>query len=99
MAFIMRPMIFLMGLTSKVLSGILWGMATKPKHKEHPGVARAIQKAGGQKALADLLGCGQSGISKRLNCRLQVTAEWAVMVEKALKGGVTRRELRPDLFG
>ena len=73
-------------------------MPTKNNRKKHPGVARAIAVAGSQQALARLLDCGQSSISKRLYGDLAVTAEWAVDCEKALKGIVTRKELRPDLW-
>jgi DNA-binding transcriptional regulator YdaS (Cro superfamily) len=71
--------------------------ATTPR-KKHPGIVRAIAVAGSQQALAALLDCTQSSISKRLYGDVPITAEWAVEVEKALKGIVTREELRPDLF-
>jgi DNA-binding transcriptional regulator YdaS (Cro superfamily) len=73
-------------------------MAATIPRKKHPGIVRAIAVAGSQKALADTLGCTQSTISKRMYGDIPVTAEWAVAVEKALKGIVTREELRPDLF-
>lgn len=73
-------------------------MARKRTKKPHPGVLRAITDAGSQQALADLLGCTQSSISKRLHGYTPVTAEWSIAVEKALSGRVSREELRPDLW-
>jgi DNA-binding transcriptional regulator YdaS (Cro superfamily) len=66
--------------------------------KKNPAVQRAILAAGSQKALADKLGLPQSAISKRLNGQVPVTAEWAVEVERVLRGAVKRHELRPDLW-
>ena len=73
-------------------------MPAPTTRKKHPGIVRAIAVAGSQKSLAKALGCTQSSISKRMYGDVPVTAEWAVEVEKALKGIVTREELRPDLF-
>lgn len=74
------------------------GMARQRTKKPHPGVLRAIADAGSQQALADLLDCTQSSISKRLYGDVPVTAEWSIAVEKALKGRVSRADLRPDLW-
>ena len=68
------------------------------KRKQNAAVVRAIEIAGSQQALADTLGCVQSAISKRLYGQVPITGDWAVDVERALKGKITREELRPDLF-
>ena len=73
-------------------------MRNLKKVKPNPAVKRAIEIAGSQQALADTLRCAQSAISKRLCGAVPVTGEWAVEVEKALKGAITREEIRPDLF-
>jgi DNA-binding transcriptional regulator YdaS (Cro superfamily) len=73
-------------------------MRTSKKRTENPAVRRAIQIAGSQKALADALDCPQSAISKRLLGSVPITGEWAVEVERILKGAITREEIRPDLF-
>jgi DNA-binding transcriptional regulator YdaS (Cro superfamily) len=67
--------------------------------KKNPAVERAIRAAGSQTALADKLGLPQSAISKRLHGQVPVTAEWAVEVERVLRGAVKRHDLRPDLWG
>jgi DNA-binding transcriptional regulator YdaS (Cro superfamily) len=73
-------------------------MARPTTRKKHPGVAKAIGHAGSQTSLANLLGCKQSAISKRLYKRVDITAEWAVACERACKGAVSRKDLRPDLW-
>lgn len=70
----------------------------RKRNGKHPGVERAIRVAGSQQALADLLRCPQSAISKRLHGRVGVTAEWAVAVERVLARRVSRRDIRPDLW-
>lgn len=61
---------------------------------------RAIDLAGGQVALARLIGDGvkQQHVSSWVNHCKRLPAERAVQIERALKGAVTREELRPDLF-
>ena len=73
-------------------------MRTTKKRIQNPAVLRAIELAGSQQALADALGCRQSAISKRLYGYVPVTGEWAVEVERALEGAITREQIRPDLF-
>lgn len=60
------------------------------------GLDKAIQKAGGQKALAELLGLGQTAVSNWRNRKKRVPAERVIEIEKAT--GVPRHELRPDLY-
>lgn len=57
---------------------------------------RAIEKAGSQAKLADLLGIGQTAISNWLNRESGVPAERVLKIEEAT--GVSRHELRPDLY-
>ena len=73
-------------------------MARPTRRKKNPGVERAIRDAGSQQALADLLGCTQSAISKRLYGHVGITAEWAIAVERVLPS-ITRKDIRPDLWG
>ncbi|MDX3973262.1 helix-turn-helix domain-containing protein [Shinella sp.] len=63
-------------------------------------LSRAINLAGGQKPLADLLGTTQSQIWYWLNrSKRGVPGEFASKVEVATGGAVTRHDLRPDIFG
>jgi TorA maturation chaperone TorD len=57
---------------------------------------RAVEAAGGQSALARAIGKSQSHIWHWLKVAKRVPAEAAVAIEKAT--GVTRQELRPDLY-
>lgn len=65
-------------------------------HMKVNGLDKAIQKAGGQKALAELLGLGQTAISNWRIRRKPLPAERAIEIEKVT--GVPRHELRPDLW-
>lgn len=59
---------------------------------------KACEKAGGQAPLATLIGTTQSQIWYWLNKATKgVPAEFAIKIEE--KVGVTRQELRPDIFG
>jgi DNA-binding transcriptional regulator YdaS (Cro superfamily) len=60
---------------------------------------RAVEVFGSQKKLADAVGCSQQHISLLLRGEVKVTGEIAVAIDEATKGDVSRRELRPDLFG
>lgn len=62
------------------------------------GLRKAITEAGGQAPLARLVGKRQSHVWRWLQAG-RVPAELAVPIEAALKGAVTRHELRPDIFG
>jgi DNA-binding transcriptional regulator YdaS (Cro superfamily) len=58
---------------------------------------RAVELAGGQKPLADLIGTTQPNIWYWLNkSKRGVPSEYAAAIEEAT--GVTRHELRPDIF-
>jgi TorA maturation chaperone TorD len=59
-------------------------------------LARAVELAGGQSALARAIGKSQSHIWHWLKVAKRVPAEAAVAIEKAT--GVSRQELRPDLY-
>jgi DNA-binding transcriptional regulator YdaS (Cro superfamily) len=62
-----------------------------------PAIARAAAKAGGQSALARLIGCTPQNVSKM--CRTgHVPAERVLPIERAVNCAVTRHELRPDLY-
>lgn len=65
--------------------------------REH--IERAVELAGSQRALAKKVGLSQQGISWLLRDASNVSAEIAVKIEGATEGKVSRRHLRPDLFG
>jgi DNA-binding transcriptional regulator YdaS (Cro superfamily) len=48
--------------------------------------------------LADILGCVQQNVSKKLRCEIEVTAEDAVKIERATGGQLKAAEIRPDIF-
>jgi DNA-binding transcriptional regulator YdaS (Cro superfamily) len=58
---------------------------------------KAIKAAGGQVALAEKIGKGQSTVSLWRRQR-RVPAEYCRAIETATGGAVTRHELRPDIF-
>lgn len=60
------------------------------------GLERAIEQAGGQAALAKLLGVRQSHVSNWKNRNARVPAERVLQIERVT--GVSRHELRPDLY-
>ena len=61
---------------------------------------RAIDIAGGQKALADAIGTTQSQVWYWLNrAKRGVPGEVAPKIEAATNGIVTCHDLRPDIFG
>lgn len=69
------------------------------KTKELAALKRAVEKAGGQSALARACGVKQGHVWHWLNKSLRVPAEHVLSVEAATDGAVTRDELRPDIFG
>lgn len=75
----------------------LSAMNAPPQTNAH--VARAIQIAGGQKALAQLLNVSPQLVSQWLHRRRPVGPARARAIERALFGQVTAQQLRPDVFG
>lgn len=67
--------------------------------KLNPGVQRAVEIFGSQTALARRIGVGQNVISYWLREAKQVPPKRAVQLEAVTGGEVTRKELRPDLWG
>lgn len=61
-------------------------------------VQKAVEVAGGQTALAKLCGKRQGHVSFWLG-QDQVSAETAVLIDKATSGVVPKEALRPDIFG
>lgn len=57
-------------------------------------IERAVKKAGGQQALADICGVKYQAVQKWINNG--VPAERVLMIETAT--GVSRHELRPDIY-
>jgi DNA-binding transcriptional regulator YdaS (Cro superfamily) len=63
-------------------------------------IRRALKLYGGsQTKLAEAMGCTQQQVWFLLERSKGVSAEMALAVERATGGKVTRKELRPDLFG
>lgn len=61
---------------------------------------KAIDKVGGQSAMAEKLGVDQGHVWNWLNRNKSgVPAEYCVAVETASDKEVTRYDLRPDVFG
>lgn len=66
-------------------------------HQE--ALQRAIDIAGGQSALARLLGKKQGHVWHWLHQVQRLSPEIAIAIERATEGKVSRGELRPDIFG
>lgn len=62
-------------------------------------IQKAIDMAGSQKALADAIGTSQQRVSYIMGDAKNIPAEFAVAIDQFTKGTVSRRDLRPDLFG
>ena len=60
-------------------------------------IKTAVKLAGGQSALGKTLGVSQQRVWHWLHKLQRVPAEYCVAIEKAT--GVSRHELRPDVFG
>ncbi len=60
-------------------------------------IASAVEKLGGQVPLAKLLEVNPSLVSQWVTGRLKVAARHCLTIEKAT--GVSRHDLRPDVFG
>lgn len=62
-------------------------------------LTRAVEICGGQSALARAVGVKQAHVWNWLNVSKRVPADHVPAIEKATGGKVTRRDLRPDLWG
>ena len=62
------------------------------------GLEKAIEIAGGQAALARLINVKQAHVWYWLNKPKRVPAEQVAPIVDALNGGISRQELRPDLY-
>jgi len=69
------------------------------KNQEILALRRAVEKVGGQSALARACGVKQGHVWHWLNKSLRVPAEHVLAVEAATGSAVSRQELRPDIFG
>jgi DNA-binding transcriptional regulator YdaS (Cro superfamily) len=74
-------------------------MVTAQSMRHRPLIERAIKALGSQQKLADAIGLSQQGVSYLLNDAPRVRAEIAVAIERATKGKISKKELRPDIFG
>jgi DNA-binding transcriptional regulator YdaS (Cro superfamily) len=59
-------------------------------------IEKAVQKAGGQAALAKKIGTSQAHVWNWIHRDCRVKAEYVLPIERAT--GVSRHELRPDLY-
>lgn len=59
---------------------------------------RAISIVGTQSALADAIGVKQQHISYWMTKGKSVPARFAILIEQATSGQVTRRDICPDVF-
>lgn len=64
----------------------------RPARFVHPTLQKALDIAGGRRALARLVGCSHQNIAQWE----KVPAEQVIAVEKAV--GLSREYLRPDVF-
>lgn len=64
-----------------------------------PHIESAISITGSQVKLAEAMGCSQQYISWLLKEAKQISAEMALKVEAATGGEISRKHLRPDIFG
>lgn len=63
-----------------------------------PPLYLAVQRAGGQTALAKLIGVKQQNVWDWLNTgKRQASPKYAIAIEEAT--GVSKHDLRPDIFG
>jgi DNA-binding transcriptional regulator YdaS (Cro superfamily) len=63
----------------------------------HSAIVKAVEIAGGQKALASKIGVTQQAVSYWLKAKnLRLPGERALAIEAAT--GVSRHDLRPDLY-
>jgi DNA-binding transcriptional regulator YdaS (Cro superfamily) len=65
--------------------------------QETSALDRAIQKAGSQEALAELIGVKQQNVSYWRKSRFGVPGPYCAAIED--KTGISRHELRADIFG
>lgn len=62
-------------------------------------IRRAVEKAGSQAKLAEVIGLSQQGVSFLINEASSVSAEVAVAIDRFTAGEISKEMLRPDLFG
>lgn len=62
-------------------------------------ISRAVEIAGGQASLAKLVDKSASFINQLVTGRRPVPPALCSAIERAVGGQVTRKELRPDIFG
>lgn len=64
--------------------------------KDH--VRRAVSKLGSQNRLAEAMGCSQAKISWLLLTAKDISAEDALLIDRATDGEVSAADLRPDIW-
>jgi DNA-binding transcriptional regulator YdaS (Cro superfamily) len=62
-------------------------------------IRRAVEQKGSQAKLAMAAGCSQQLISQLIKGEVGITAETALKIDAATNGNVSKRDLRPDIFG
>lgn len=85
---------------------VLLTLKRSSAYTSHMNLSEYVAQQGmSQQKAADILGVTQSAVSQWLqwiedNDRgTKITAERAVLIERATNGDVTRYDLRPDVFG
>lgn len=58
---------------------------------------RAVEQAGGPSAFARFVGCTPGNISQLLKRKSRLSAQFVLKAEE--KTGVSRHDLRPDIYG
>ena len=51
-----------------------------------------------QRQFADLIDCSQSLVSQWLTGKVQMTAEWAIAIERCTRQKVRRQDLLPEIY-
>ena len=62
-------------------------------------VRQAAEKAGTQAKLAEAIGLSQQGVSFLINEASSISAETAMAIDKFTQGEISKKMLRPDIFG
>ena len=73
-------------------------MASDPPRIETQALEQAIAAAGSQSELARRIGVSQNAVSRWMRINGQVGDRFAIKVEQATDGAVSRHDLRPDLY-
>ncbi len=80
----------------------IWQTVNSMNDQQSAVSVAAVRKAAGffksHAAFSMATGISESDLSRIVNDRRKITATQAALIARALKGKVTRHELRPDLY-